>query len=79
MGTAAQIQRVRRTGLTFAPEGGTWRMRQVINKLNRPIRGLYAAGEITGGFFYYNYPSGSGLTRGAVTGRVAGRHASANL
>ncbi len=24
---------MRRTGLTFAPEGGTWRMRQVINKL----------------------------------------------
>jgi radical SAM family uncharacterized protein len=35
VGTAAQIQRVRRTGLTFAPEGGTWRMRQVINKLIR--------------------------------------------
>jgi len=33
VGTAAQIQTVRRTGLTFAPEGGTWRMRQVINKL----------------------------------------------
>ncbi len=33
VGTAAQIQRVRRTGLTFAPEGGTWRMRRVINKL----------------------------------------------
>jgi radical SAM superfamily enzyme YgiQ (UPF0313 family) len=31
--TAAQIQKGRRTGLTFAPEGGTWRMRQVINKL----------------------------------------------
>jgi radical SAM family uncharacterized protein len=31
--TAAQIQTQRRTGLTFAPEGGTWRMRQVINKL----------------------------------------------
>jgi radical SAM family uncharacterized protein len=31
--TAAQIQRVKRTGLTFAPEGGTWRMRKVINKL----------------------------------------------
>ncbi len=30
---AAEIQKVRRTGLTFAPEGGTWRMRQVINKL----------------------------------------------
>jgi len=33
VGTAAQIQQVRRTGLTFAPEGGTWRMRRVINKL----------------------------------------------
>jgi radical SAM family uncharacterized protein len=33
VGIASQIQRVRRTGLTFAPEGGTWRMRQVINKL----------------------------------------------
>jgi radical SAM family uncharacterized protein len=33
VGTAAEIQRVRRTGLTFAPEGGTWRMRRVINKL----------------------------------------------
>ena len=33
--TAAEIQRVRRTGLTFAPEGGTWRMRRVINKLIR--------------------------------------------
>jgi radical SAM family uncharacterized protein len=30
---AAQIQKARRTGLTFAPEAGTWRMRQVINKL----------------------------------------------
>ena len=33
VGTAAEIQKVRRTGLTFAPEGGTWRMRRVINKL----------------------------------------------
>ena len=32
---AAQIQKGRRTGLTFAPEAGTWRMRQVINKLIR--------------------------------------------
>ena len=31
--TAATIQQVKRTGLTFAPEGGTWRMRRVINKL----------------------------------------------
>ncbi len=33
VGIATEIQKVRRTGLTFAPEGGTWRMRQVINKL----------------------------------------------
>jgi radical SAM family uncharacterized protein len=35
VGIAAQIQKTRRTGLTFAPEAGTWRMRQVINKLIR--------------------------------------------
>ncbi len=33
VGTATEIARARRTGLTFAPEGGTWRMRRVINKL----------------------------------------------
>jgi len=33
VGLASEIQKVRRTGLTFAPEGGTWRIRQVINKL----------------------------------------------
>ena len=33
VGVATEIQKVRRTGLTFAPEAGTWRMRQVINKL----------------------------------------------
>jgi radical SAM family uncharacterized protein len=32
---AAQLQRARRSGLTFAPEAGTWRMRQIINKLIR--------------------------------------------
>ncbi|GIU88454.1 MAG: hypothetical protein KatS3mg009_2969 [Acidimicrobiia bacterium] len=30
---AGEIQKVRRTGLTFAPEAGSWRLRQVINKL----------------------------------------------
>ena len=33
VGLAADISRARRTGLTFAPEAGTWRLRQVINKL----------------------------------------------
>lgn len=42
VGMAARIQQVRRTGLTFAPEAGTWRLRQVINKLITE-EDLYAA------------------------------------
>jgi tricarballylate dehydrogenase len=41
----------------------------------RPIAGLYAAGEMVGGIFYFNYPGSSGLTNGAVYGRIAGRNA----
>jgi len=37
-----------------------------------PIPGLYAAGELVGGLFYFNYPGGSGLINGAVFGRLAG-------
>ncbi len=37
-----------------------------------PIPGLYAAGELVGGLFYFNYPGGTGLTSGAVFGRLAG-------
>ncbi len=33
VGLASQVSRARRTGLTFAPEAGSWRMRQIINKL----------------------------------------------
>src|SRR5712691_563322 len=44
VGIAAEIQKVRRTGLTFAPEGGSWRLRQVINKLITE-EDLYAAVE----------------------------------
>jgi radical SAM superfamily enzyme YgiQ (UPF0313 family) len=44
VGVASEIQKVRRTGLTFAPEAGTWRMRQVINKLITE-EDLYAAVE----------------------------------
>ncbi len=44
VGIAGQIGQVRRTGLTFAPEAGTWRMRQVINKLIRE-EDLYGAVE----------------------------------
>ncbi|HEX9969402.1 MAG TPA: TIGR03960 family B12-binding radical SAM protein, partial [Acidimicrobiales bacterium] len=42
VGIATEIAKVRRTGLTFAPEGGTWRMRKVINKLIRE-EDLYTA------------------------------------
>lgn len=37
-----------------------------------PIPGLFIAGEMVGGLFYNNYPSGTGLTSGAVFGRTAG-------
>ena len=50
---------------------------QVLNKKLKPIKGLYAAGEIIGGIFYFNYPGGSGLTSGAVFGKIAG-HQSAS-
>jgi tricarballylate dehydrogenase len=48
---------------------------QVIDLEQRPIPGLYAAGELVGGLFYQNYPGGSGLMAGSVFGRIAGRAA----
>ena len=48
---------------------------EVLNKRNKPIKGLFAAGEMVGGIFYVNYPGGSGLTSGAVFGRIAGKYA----
>lgn len=50
---------------------------QVLDSDFSPIPNLYAAGETVGGLFYFNYPSGSGLTSGAVFGRVAGYGAAA--
>jgi tricarballylate dehydrogenase len=52
---------------------------QVIDTMEQPVTGLHAVGEITGGFFYHNYPSGTGLIRGAVMGRIAAADAVANL
>lgn len=48
---------------------------RVLGPDGEPIPGLLAAGEIGGGFFAFTVPSGSGLTRGAVHGRTAGRTA----
>ena len=42
-----------------------------------PVPGLFAAGELVGGRFYFNYPGGSGLTNGVVFGRIAGTNAAA--
>ncbi len=48
----------------------------VIDTNHTPIQGLYAAGEIVGGIYYFNAPGGSGLVSGAVFGRIAGASAS---
>jgi tricarballylate dehydrogenase len=48
---------------------------QVVDGDMRPIPGLYAAGELVGGIFYFNYPGGTGLMSGAVFGKIAGTSA----
>lgn len=50
---------------------------QVLDADEQPIPGLYAAGELVGGLFYFNYPGGTGLTSGSVFGRLAGGQAAA--
>jgi tricarballylate dehydrogenase len=63
-------------GITFTFGGLRINTRaQVLNTDYQPIEGLYAAGELVGGLFYFNYPGGSGLTAGAVFGRIAGTEA----
>jgi tricarballylate dehydrogenase len=48
---------------------------QVLDTDLLPLPGLYAAGELVGGLFYFNYPGGTGLMSGAVFGRLAGNAA----
>jgi len=48
---------------------------RVISADGEPIPNLYAAGELVGGIFYFNYPGGTGLTNGSVFGRIAGTSA----
>jgi tricarballylate dehydrogenase len=47
----------------------------VLNASARKIPGLFACGEMVGGVFFDGYPGGTGLTCGAVFGRLAGRSA----
>lgn len=51
----------------------------VVKEDGSVIDGLYACGELVGGVFYEGYPGGSGLTSGAVFGRIAGRSASKKI
>jgi len=48
---------------------------RVIDSDGAPIAGLYAAGELVGGLFYFNYPGGTGLMAGSVFGKIAGHSA----
>ena len=48
---------------------------QVVDTEGMAMPGLYAAGELVGGLFYFNYPGGAGLMSGAVFGRIAGNSA----
>jgi tricarballylate dehydrogenase len=59
-------------GVRIDPASG-----QVVDVIRQPIEGLYAAGEMVGGLFYFNYPSGTGLVSGAIFGRLAGTGAAA--
>ena len=56
-------------GLKINPTG------HVLDIEDAPIPGLYAAGELVGGLFYFNYPGSAGLMAGAVFGRIAGQGA----
>jgi tricarballylate dehydrogenase len=47
----------------------------VLDLVDKPIPGLFAAGELVGGLFYQNYPGGTGLMNGAVFGRLSGKSA----
>ena len=51
---------------------------RVLDITDSPIPGLYCAGEMVGGLFYFNYPGSTGLVSGSVYGRIAGREAAAH-
>ena len=64
------------TGISFTFGGVKINNRgQVVTNAQEPIPGLYAAGEMVGGLFYYNYPGGSGLSAGMVFGKLSGTSA----
>ena len=56
-------------GLTVDPDT------RVLNVFGEPIAGLYAAGELMGGFHGVSYMTGSALGKSVIFGRIAGRQA----
>jgi tricarballylate dehydrogenase len=63
-------------GITFTFGGVRINERAaVLDDEGNELAGLFACGEMVGGIFYFNYPGGSGLTNGAVFGRIAGESA----
>lgn len=63
-------------GITFTYGGVAVSDRgAVLDENDAEIPGLFACGEMVGGVFFEGYPGGSGLTSGAVFGRLAGTHA----
>ena len=54
-------------GLRIDPSNG-----QVLDVTLTRIPGLFCAGEMVGGLYYFNYASGTGLVSGALFGRLAG-------
>lgn len=69
-----------RCGITFT-YGGLKVNEQaaVLREDNTIIEGLFACGELVGGVFYNGYPGGSGLTSGAVFGKIAGESAAKKI
>lgn len=48
---------------------------RVLDVFDQPITGLYATGEVMGGFHGETYMSGSSLAKGCIFGRIAAQHA----
>jgi tricarballylate dehydrogenase len=64
-----------KAGLTFTYGGlDIDQHARVLGDDGKPIRNLYACGEIIGGIFGNVYPGGAGLMSGACFGRIAGSH-----
>jgi fumarate reductase flavoprotein subunit len=64
------------TGLTSTYCGlRTDNTARVLDVFGEPIAGLYATGEIMGGFHGEAYMSGSSLAKGCIFGRLAAQHA----